>query len=503
MVQYSVFEMKPERYCYKHELPLSKEFKVYVGNDEIPVYTCRISKYPFNRPWPGHERPYDQTVEASFINLVGDGAVDLRVETGMDFDAAWVKPYSKEIPCVREGSTLNVSLKERGQYVLQCDNPHHMLYIFYSKTIPAPEERAVTYFFGPGIHFAGKIKLQSNESVYIDRDAYVYGNIFAENAENIRIFGNGILDGSMEARAFQHCYEEHTNGNLKFHSCKNITVEGVGMKEASCFCVNFYGCSDIYMNEIKIFGQWRYNNDGIDIVNTGNVRIENSLIHSFDDTISIKGIERYYYLDCCNIHVSNCVLWCDWGKCCELGAETICRYYRDISFTDCDILRAGSCGIDIAHRDCAEISDVRFENIHIDYNGFDTVEVLQTGDEQTYPENAAQAIPYFILFQNFCWRTHISYPYPPNVATGLLPIPDELDLSGVSSRGIHDVTVRNIFLHYDKTLPTENGKPILNSIIVAREHTPPYYNIHISGIYVNGQEIDIRDTNLEMNNVII
>lgn len=73
----------------------------------------------------------------------------------------------------------------------------------------------------------GKISLKSNESVYIDKDALVFGYIYADNAENINIFGNGLFDGSSEERISMHCYENFTNGNIKFYDCKNINVEGV------------------------------------------------------------------------------------------------------------------------------------------------------------------------------------------------------------------------------------------------------------------------------------
>ena len=78
------------------------------------------------------------------------------------------------------------------------------------------------------------------------------------------------------------------------------------------------------LDNIKVFGQWRYNTDGIDIVNSQNITVKNTFVHSFDDTICIKGIDRYIHADCEYILVENCVLWCDWGRCCEFGFETAC-----------------------------------------------------------------------------------------------------------------------------------------------------------------------------------
>ena len=34
---------------FKYTEPISGDYKVYVNGQEIPVYTCRISAYPFNR----------------------------------------------------------------------------------------------------------------------------------------------------------------------------------------------------------------------------------------------------------------------------------------------------------------------------------------------------------------------------------------------------------------------------------------------------------------------
>ena len=205
----------------------SKAYRVWLGGQEIPVYTCRISAYPFNTWWPGHQRAIEQTEEVSYVNLVADEAVSIEVEplTKTAYERVMLKPYAKGVCPERRGNRLLFTLTETGGYVLELDDYHGLLYIFLGKPIEAPEPSAVTYYFGRGVHEVGKLVLRSNESVYVDRDALVRGSIYAEHAENIRIFGNGVFDGGWEERVTAACFGGSVNGNLqlRFEKGKNAS----------------------------------------------------------------------------------------------------------------------------------------------------------------------------------------------------------------------------------------------------------------------------------------
>ena len=58
---------------------------------------------------------------------------------------------------------------------------------------------------------------------------------------------------------------------------------------------------------------WRPNTDGVDIVNSSYVTVRDSFLRTFDDTVTLKGIDRYQHLNVEHISVQNCVLWCGWG----------------------------------------------------------------------------------------------------------------------------------------------------------------------------------------------
>ncbi len=491
MYTYSKFEHNYTKSVYNYIEPISEDYRVFVNGGEIPVYTCRISQYPLNRVWTGFQRPIEQTELASYVNIVSDEEIKLEVIVNRKYEKILIKPYSKNVSYTDENGKISFSLKENGQFVLECDSYHHCLYIFNSKPIAAPKESDVTYFFGAGIHYPGKITLKSNESVYVDKDALVFGCLFAENAENIHIFGNGILDDSNEERFCIHCYEDYANGNMKFYECNNIKIEGVGMKNSAIWCLNLFACRNVTADNIKIFGQWRYNTDGIDIVNCRDIFIKNSFIHSFDDTITIKGIDRYAHLDNVNIHTDNCVLWCDWGKCCEVGIETCCRAYDNIGFKNCDVLRGGGIALDISNGDYAEISNVVFENINVEYNSFDTDSQYQETDEMKYNKENTQAIPILININNGLYRTSET-----RKLWGMPEAPD-VDTSDFEARGVHDVTYKNINVYYDDKLWLKDNKPYIAVHFISQAENIKYRGISISDISVNGKKLDVSDLFLD------
>ena len=55
---------------FTHVWGKSTDYKVFVNGEEVPVYTCRVSKHPYNLWWKGRQRPFDQSEEAAYVNIV-------------------------------------------------------------------------------------------------------------------------------------------------------------------------------------------------------------------------------------------------------------------------------------------------------------------------------------------------------------------------------------------------------------------------------------------------
>ena len=108
-----------------------------------------------------------------------------------------------------------------------------------------------------------------------------------------------------------------------------------------------------------------------------------------------------------NIVAENCVIWCDWGKAFEVGAETCAPYIRNVCFKDSYIIHGTNIMLDILHGDRAEISDIRFEGIDIEYTGEEDQPMLQTERDQKYEKSSEAFVPplLFITSELTMWST--------------------------------------------------------------------------------------------------
>ena len=96
MYSYSKFEHHYTKSYFKYVEPISEDYRVFVNGEEIPVYTCRISKYPFNTVWPGHQRPFEQSEAASFVNIVSDEEIKLIADYSFKVNRI-LSDYLKEV----------------------------------------------------------------------------------------------------------------------------------------------------------------------------------------------------------------------------------------------------------------------------------------------------------------------------------------------------------------------------------------------------------------------
>ncbi len=465
LLQFSSEDVGKNNYGY------NGDYTVTLNGAECPVRGCRVSAIPFNRSWPGKQRDISQTEIAGFITFSADETVTVSVKSKREFKEAVIRPLSKNVNPEIDGSEINFELKEAGSYFLELDGESRALHIFYNEIKSYPEADKATYYFGPGVHFPGVISLRDNDTVYIDEEAVVFGSINSTGAKNVRVFGGGILDNSSEERILAHCYANYTKGTFKIYNCQNIKIEDIILLNSSTWVLAMFDCDNIVIDNVKIVGQWRYNTDGIDIVNTSNVLIKNSFVRSFDDSISIKGIYDYDK-SIENITVDNCVLWCGWGHACEAGIETFAPEYKNITFKNCDVIHTTANALAVVNGNTAKIHDIFYENVSVEFQKDTLPQVFQSSDDMEYDGYGKPSVKNLILVSN--WR----FPIITKGGTA----EEYHDYSEV-----YDVHFKNINVYTD----SDSIKPRIQ--IKSEDESVIFKNISIDGLYLNGEKQETFD----------
>jgi polygalacturonase len=192
-----------------------------------------------------------------------------------------------------------------------------------------------------GRFVSGTIFLKSNVNLHLKKNAIILGSlsplnyrrvakwkalIQANEVCNIAITGSGTIDGR-GARlalkidslfyageidsAYYNAVEKRPKWNIRpqlvySYKCNNISVSGVTLKNSACWVQTYEQCSHVKIQGIKVDSDTYWNNDGIDIVDSKNVRITHCAINAADDGICIKSEDwtRAYFCD--SIYIVDC-----------------------------------------------------------------------------------------------------------------------------------------------------------------------------------------------------
>lgn len=388
-----------------------QDFLVKVNGKEVTLDRARVSKVPFNRRWPGHQRPLDQTELINFLSLSSNEPLNFEILPKNPFEKVVIRPLEAGIKPTVDNGIISFTVENPQYFTVECFGRNNALHIFIDPMEEKTEDENVIYF-GRGEHFVDTVFLESNQTLYLDEGAVVYGCIKAIDAENIKIKGRGILDNSKNKEkilfevedsandcAIKNAKRQHT---VQLEYCTNVEIEGITIRDSLVYNIRPIACKNLTIKNVKIIGCWRYNSDGIDMHNCEDVLIENCFIRTFDDSICIKGFDCYYEGDVeeavkkamyrngkaydifKNVLVKNCVIWNDWGKCLEIGAETRAEEISDITFENCSIIHVSAAVLDSFNIDYAFVHDITYKNISVEYDEIIPELILQRSDKDEY-----------------------------------------------------------------------------------------------------------------------
>ena len=188
-----------------------------------------------------------------------------------------------------------------------------------------------------GMFVSGSIILKSNVELHLEEGAELIGSldprdytrlsysmafILAENVNNISITGQGEVNGrgrrvALNADSLHHAgidIDPSYNTRrmrpnkrpklMQIAHCKDVNIEGVNFKNGANWVLSFERCEGLSINEIHVDSDAYWNNDGIDVSDSKDVRITNCDINAADDGICLKSHAAGFMNE--NIYIGNC-----------------------------------------------------------------------------------------------------------------------------------------------------------------------------------------------------
>jgi len=257
----------------------------------------------------------------------------------------------------------------------------------------------------------GAITLGSGVDFHLARGAVLKGSphwqyygtagalLFAKDATNLTISGDGVLDGNDHA-VWQTLADETAGGDVNkpgwwpqsfcgvwwpfgrsaddkslapgrpmqiiLIGCKQVRVRDITIRNAPSWTFHPVGCEDLVIDSISILNDWNVaNNDGIDLDHCRNVRVANCHIDTADDGIVLKNTPNFAdYGRSENITVTGCTIA---SRSCALKLDEAYAVpgIRNVVFDACVIFRSNR-GLCIQSRDEGDIENILFSNMTIE-----------------------------------------------------------------------------------------------------------------------------------------
>jgi hypothetical protein len=277
-----------------------------------------------------------------------------------------------------------VKLSRRGhRWICQIKRPSNiclqaaglpLLWIAAPDYIEAPAEHdPLVRRLTPGmVHELGEVVLDEGETLWIPEGTVLRGCVRAKGISNVSIRGLGVIDGDMPG------WPAGARICCLFQDCKNIHIEGVTVINPQFSCIVLARCQAVTIRGYHALSKL-VSTDGVDIIGSQNVAIQDCLLAVNDDCVSIKAMKWDYSpadgtvegrCDIKGIIVERCVLLkFGGGNVFEIGHETSCASISEIIFRDCDVIAChGNAVFSIHNCDCAVVEKVLYERIRVEHH---------------------------------------------------------------------------------------------------------------------------------------
>lgn len=187
----------------------------------------------------------------------------------------------------------------------------------------------------PGNFLTGSLLLKSGVELHLELGARLLGSenindyiplegrkalICGKDQRNIAITGKGVIDGQGQEYMFD-LFKKLRSGqekqdsiwlykrpggrslNIFLYRCNNVKVTGVTIKNSSDWVQDYKECDTLLIDRITVQSTAYWNNDGLDITDSRNVRVTHCNINATDDAICLKS--ENFSTRCENIYIDS------------------------------------------------------------------------------------------------------------------------------------------------------------------------------------------------------
>ncbi len=342
---------------YPEQAGLSKAsgYSMKVNGKAVSMFKTRCN---LQRKW--NPDPATTTVPVGMFDF-RNGAVTVEITFPENVSNVVVRPTDKGVKATTSGNTVKFTVSKAGQFSVEPNGDQTKAVLVFANPYedkPSGNVRVIEGLVTDNIRMSGN-------TLYIAPGATFRGRIVFNNT-NGTVCGRGVVDGS-HLKSFK--LGESVHLQIETWASSNVTISGVALLDGNAWICQIQNTSNVTIDNVKIVSA-RSNSDGISIQSSDNVKIRNSFIRSWDDSIVVKNYaaDRYSH----DITAENCVIWTDLAQSIELGFETnkgrgSNPYIKGCTFKDMYIIHANhKAPISIHNADNANISDINFLNIYID-----------------------------------------------------------------------------------------------------------------------------------------
>ena len=301
-----------------------------------------------------------------------DWPAEFEVKCPGPLETATVHPVSRKVEArVRNGrlvflleGPLKLSVAVPGQ---------KPLYIFLgcAEVNRPPDGSRDVVMLEPGrVHESPLTTLEDGQTLHIPFGAVLRGRIHVRGKKGVRICGHGIFEGPAEGPSAP---------SILLERCEHVVVEGLTMIRPRSWMLVPAACRNVAVRDLRQIGEVM-SSDGIDILGSSEVLVEDCFLHNNDDCVAVKafllgaknveGVQVDARENIANVLVRRCVM-ANWhcGNAMEIGHELSVESVRNIRFEDIDVLHVHGTGAVFAihNFDRALVEDVVFENIRIEH----------------------------------------------------------------------------------------------------------------------------------------